>query len=359
MRKDPIFTEPNRGALRCPLSRRSALAAGLALTAGARAGSAWASSPLNDRLTAITRLIELVLTEYQNPALANVAAQTLRTNALAGTYSGINEPPELAQRLTRDLVEVTADKHLKVSAEAGPSAPADPAHDAGFLRSVNYGVMGIRQSQAEVAIVTINFFPELRTAPSLYNMYGGLMSLITSSRGLVIDLRGNMGGSPETVAHLMSYFFDVSPRKKIAEVIYRHKAPQTYYTSERLAGPRYGKERPLVIIVSHSTFSAGEAFAYHLRAQRRAVIVGEATGGGANPGDSFRLNDTFSAFIPTGRVVDAVTGANWEGSGIKPDIAATGDHALPSARQEVLKAALPLAKDANERAEIQFGLTHT
>ena len=358
MRKDPIFAGAGKGAIHWPLSRRSVLGTGFALATAARAGSALADSGLNDRLSAITRLIELVRTQYPDVALANAAAQTLRTNVLAETYSGINEPTELAQRLTRDLVEVTADKHLKVSVESGPSAPTDPAHDAGFLRSINYGLMGIRQSRAEVAVVTINFFPELSTAPSLYSMYGGLMNLVASSRGLVIDLRGNMGGSPETVAHLMSYFFDVSPRKKIAEVIYRHKAPQTYFTRERLEGPRYGTERPLVIVVSHSTFSAGEAFAYHLRSQRRAIIVGEQTGGGANPGDSFRLNGTFSAFIPTGRVVDAVTGTNWEGTGIIPDIAATGDEAVTSARKEVLKAALVFAKDANDRAEIQFGLTH-
>lgn len=339
------------------LSRRATLGIAFAVAATARAGSAFAQPSSNGGNSAVARLIELVDAKYQDAALAIMVARMLRRNELAGRYSNSKNSEELAELLTSDMFAVTGDKHLKVSVNAGPSAPADPAHDTGFLRSINYGLMSVRQSQAEVAIVTINFFPELASAPALYDMYAGLMSLIASSRGLVIDLRGNMGGSPETVAHLISYFFD-GGRRKISEVIYRRRAPQAYYTSAHVEGRRYGMRRPIAIVVSHSTFSAGEAFAYHLRAQGRATVVGELTGGGANPGDSFALNGTFSAFIPTGRAVDAVTGTNWEAAGIKPDLAATGDDAIRIARKEVLKGALRLTRDANEKAEIQFGLTH-
>jgi C-terminal processing protease CtpA/Prc len=69
------------------------------------------------------------------------------------------------------------------------------------------------------------------------------------------------------------------------------------------------------------TFSAAEEFAYNLKNLKRAIIIGnEKTGGGANPGDEYRLTDHFSAFIPNGRAINPITNTNWEGTGVLPDI---------------------------------------
>jgi len=52
------------------------------------------------------------------------------------------------------------------------------------------------------------------------------------------------------------------------------------------------------------------------------VLVGEKTGGGAHAGASYRLHPHFEAFIPVGQVSNPVNGADWEGRGVTPDIAA-------------------------------------
>jgi len=65
-----------------------------------------------------------------------------------------------------------------------------------------------------------------------------------------------------------------------------------------------------------------------MQEQRRATIVGERTAGAANPGQRYPVNEIFEVIVPTGRIRSAVLGANWEGRGVIPDIAAKAGDAL-------------------------------
>ncbi|HJQ52515.1 MAG TPA: S41 family peptidase, partial [Gemmatimonadaceae bacterium] len=76
------------------------------------------------------------------------------------------------------------------------------------------------------------------------------------------------------------------------------------------------------------TFSGAEEFAYDLQTQKRATIVGETTGGGANPGGPVRLPYDLTVFVPTGRAINPITKTNWEEVGVKPDVQAAADDAL-------------------------------
>jgi hypothetical protein len=64
----------------------------------------------------------------------------------------------------------------------------------------------------------------------------------------------------------------------------------------------------------------------------------------------------FSAFIATGRVVSPVTGTNWEGVGVKPDVAVTADLALREAHVMAVKALLGKAAGEEDRARLQRSL---
>jgi C-terminal processing protease CtpA/Prc len=68
-----------------------------------------------------------------------------------------------------------------------------------------------------------------------------------------------------------------------------------------------------------------------MQTQKRAVLIGETTGGGANPGGVFRVNEQLSIFIPTGRAINPITKTNWEGTGVKPDVTVAADKALEQA----------------------------
>ena len=76
----------------------------------------------------------------------------------------------------------------------------------------------------------------------------------------------------------------------------------------------------IYILTSQDTFSAAEEFCYNLQNLNRATIIGEVTGGGAHPGDDHILSEQLTTFIPHGRAINPISGTNWEGTGVRPDI---------------------------------------
>lgn len=87
----------------------------------------------------------------------------------------------------------------------------------------------------------------------------------------------------------------------------------------------------VAVLVSGETFSGCEELAYDLQALGRATIIGERTRGGAHPVRAFRLTDDLEVAIPVARSVNTVTGGNWEGTGVTPDIVTAADDALATA----------------------------
>ncbi|MDB5692090.1 MAG: hypothetical protein JWO81_1153, partial [Alphaproteobacteria bacterium] len=79
------------------------------------------------------------------------------------------------------------------------------------------------------------------------------------------------------------------------------------------------------------TFSGGEELAYDIQTLKLGTLVGETTGGGANPGQSVPIGHGVMAFIPTGRAESPVTGSNWEGRGVRPDLEVPDADALAAA----------------------------
>ena len=87
----------------------------------------------------------------------------------------------------------------------------------------------------------------------------------------------------------------------------------------------------MYILTSNYTFSAAEEFSYNMQSQKRAILIGETTGGGANPGDMFNINEHFAMFVPTGRAINPITQTNWEGTGVVPEVKVEADLALEKA----------------------------
>lgn len=145
------------------------------------------------------------------------------------------------------------------------------------------------------------------------------MSLVNGAHCLVIDVRGCHGGTPYAVAHLCSYLLGpVSIH--LQDVIARNGTFQRFSADpHQLTAPRQD-EIPTTVLTSSTTFSGGEDLAYTLQALDRATIVGEPTGGGAHPRQAFKLTPTLEDHIPTARSVNAITGDNWEGTGVLPDL---------------------------------------
>jgi C-terminal processing protease CtpA/Prc len=135
---------------------------------------------------------------------------------------------------------------------------------------------------------------------------------------VVLDLRRNGGGDPGTVTLVLDWLLGGKPTH-ISDVVYRDRTRQ-WWTTGRLAHLAPARDTPVVVLVSERTFSSGEALAYHLQSQGRARVVGRPTPGAADHITPVRVSGDVRALLPEARVRDAVTGTNWEGTGVAPDV---------------------------------------
>jgi C-terminal processing protease CtpA/Prc len=169
------------------------------------------------------------------------------------------------------------------------------------------------------------------------------LALVAGTDALIFDLRDNGGGSPAMVGYLVGHF--VPPGADIYNTFKGRGADTSERPTVAIAPAARRLTVPLYVLISARTGSAAEAFAYTLQAARRATIVGEASGGAANPGELARVGDGFTVFISDGRPVNPITKTNWEGTGVIPDVAVPAADALVRAQalalSGLIKAGLP------------------
>lgn len=292
-------------------------------------------SPLDDaaRRTAVASAAEALRSRYVFPDVGERAAAAIESALAAGSYDDLEQPWAFAERLTDDLQEVAADKHLRVSAPGGrPSAepgaaPSPPPRSEG-------GVTRADRLAGDIGYLEIVAFP----APEVFNPpVDRAMASLADTRALIIDVRRNGGGSPASVAHLVSYFVDSEEPVHINSFIWRNPGTETYRTEEFWSTPTafsyVGK--PVYVLTSERTFSGGEEFPYDMQMMKLGRIVGETTGGGANPGGGAQLGFGLGMFVPGGRAENPITGTNWEGVGVKPDVVTAGSEALKVALEQL------------------------
>jgi len=99
-----------------------------------------------------------------------------------------------------------------------------------------------------------------------------------------------------------------------------HDRVRQQWTLPFVPGRRFGPAKPVYVLTGSATFSGGEQLAYDLQQLGRATIIGQRTKGGAHAREGFRVHPHLEATISVARAVSPVTGGNWEGSGVTPDI---------------------------------------
>ena len=277
----------------------------------------------------VERLRELVRRHYVFAEVADRIDEVLAGGIADGRYAAVSTEPRLAALVTQDLQKANGDKHLRLlHHEAALPVPADEspqARDAALLAELTAlaartggGVHRVERLEGNVAYLALqpNLLPAVITSQSI----DAAMTLVADAGALLLDLRGCLGGDPTVVAHLLSYLFDDEGTPLSS--IYERASDSTrqWWTSATVPGRRFGAAKPVLVLIGPSTFSGGEQVAYDLRAAGRATLVGERTRGGAHPRIGIRLSDHLEATIPTARAVHPLTGTNWEGVGVAPDV---------------------------------------
>jgi C-terminal processing protease CtpA/Prc len=178
------------------------------------------------------------------------------------------------------------------------------------------------------------------------------MSLIANTDALIVDLRKNGGGDPQTVAWMTSYLVD--ERTHLNSFFFREgNKTEQFWTNDYVPGKKFGGKKPIYVLTAKRTFSGAEEFSYNMKALKRGVIVGETTGGGAHPGESIRLTAHFTMFVPNARAINPITKTNWEGVGVEPDVKVAADDALRIAQILALEKILVTEQNTSRAALIR------
>jgi hypothetical protein len=313
---------------------------------------------------------------YVIESTAKQLADLVRSKQKANAYKNIKTGPELARALTDDLATVAHDKHLHVYYTYTPmpkNAPGPPPKE--FLeqvRKLNGFVPKVEILDGNVGYMRVNGVPPLDVSR---RAVAAAFAFLHDTDALIIDNRGNGGGDPDTVALYVSYLSEGQPHLVNSFHWREGKRVDEFKTSD-VGELSYGAQKPVYVLTSHMTFSGGEELSYDLQVTKRALIVGEVTGGGANPGGPVSLGHQFGVNMPNGQAVNPITGTSWEGKGVEPDVSVppaaalskalalaierlAGDASDPGVRSELNSTLLKLRSIEEARADHVARLSHT
>ncbi|WP_232341342.1 S41 family peptidase [Hymenobacter ginkgonis] len=264
------------------------------------------------------------------------------------TYEAIADGQALAQRLTADLYALAHDKHLNIGYHpegvptdqvwnAKPTAEQEAQQLAAMregMRRENFGILDLSVLRYNIGYLNLKYLASPAVAG---DSYVAALNYLAHTDALILDLRQCGGATSEFAIPLLCSYFFTAPTH-LNDLYWREgNRTQQAWTYTQVPGPRY-LTQPLYVLIGPNTFSGAEELAYDLQTQKRATLIGQASGGGANPGGTFRLSEHFDIFLPVGRAINPITHTNWEGVGVRPDTTVILPLALPAAQALALRA---------------------
>ena len=318
------------------------------------------STPINaaERTAVIASLGQQLKSHYVFPDVAAKTAAALSAKAAHGDYRDAKTTTAFAEALSSNLKSIGKDEHLNVEFAPGfslPPRPDDKAASAKYIAQLrpqmaneSYGISRVQLLPGNVSYIDLRGFGPAEIVGAAFD---SAVSLVAETNALILDLRQNGGGAPDGVAYLLSHFFPEGDARHLNDIYNRPDNSTHQYWTIPSAMPRF--TGPIYVLTSHDTFSGAEECAYDLQTQKRATLVGETTGGGANPGDLISLGHGFIAFIPTSRAINPITKTNWEHVGVKPDVAVPATSAMKVAYVTILNDLMKKSKDPDEQAALK------
>ncbi|HSQ77111.1 MAG TPA: S41 family peptidase, partial [Bacteroidota bacterium] len=281
-----------------------------------------------------------------------------RKNMKDGAYKRLTNPDDFAVRVTEDLQSISHDKHLNVRyippgtqrEGLNLSPEARRRQQLEVQRARNFGFQKVEVLPGNIGYIDFRYFAEAKDGgPTAI----AAMNFLAYTDAIIFDLRQNGGGNPSMIQLISSYLFEGSIHLN-SFYIRKGDSTQQFWTQECVAGPRM-TAIPVYVLTSSFTFSGAEEFSYNLKNLKRGTIVGETTGGGAHP-VNLRVFPSLgiSMAVPFGRAINPVTGTNWEGVGVEPDIKTPAGKALAVARAEALKELIRRASDESRKGRLSW-----
>ena len=213
-----------------------------------------------DRQDIVAKISEAMRNRYVFPDVGERAAARINAALAAGKYDTMADPATFAARLSADLQAVAHDKHLQIWSDDAPPAPPVATGEAPRAEA---GITRADRLAGGIGYIEVIGFPPLQPFKQVLNK---AMSSLAGSRALIIDDRRNGGGSPESVAYLVSFL--VAPGRPINDIVSRVANTVTFTRESYRSVPtpiNFAKV-PVFVLTSKDTFSGGEEFAYDVQA---------------------------------------------------------------------------------------------
>ena len=313
-----------------------------------------------DRAAILDDIVAALNEVYVFPETAKKMEEHVRRQLKSGAYDQLGLLPDFTQKLTEDLQSVSHDLHLRVGWNPEPppdeqgAAPPPEELQRRFeeqLRRDNYCFRKVERLSGNVGYIKLDCFAqaELGGATAV-----AAMGFLAGSDALIFDLRDNGGGAPSMIQLLISYLTDGEPVHLNSFYVRQGDRIEQFWTNAWVPGTRR-PDMPVFVLTSGRTFSAAEEFTYNLKNMKRGTIVGETTGGGAHPVNQHRVKGyPVAVSLPFGRAINPISGTNWEGTGVEPDIKVPMAEALEVAHARALAAVAAKATDPGHKTELEF-----
>jgi hypothetical protein len=285
-------------------------------------------------------LIDQLDTYYIDAVVAGRVATVLGHRLADGSYAHLTDDGSFAAAVTGHTVAASGDQHLRLRYSVTPLpiletavVPTSGRHPDeaalaghGFARAGrlpgNVGLVDIRQ-----------FWPAAGSGHAAV----AAMNLVADTDALLIDLRRCPGGEPDMVALVASYLFDARAQLSSIHFPAENRTIQ-WWTDPFVPGRVYGGTKPVYVLLSSQSYSAAEGFSYDLQQYGRALLIGEPTATGVSYFDyRYRVSEHLMFSVPSGYVVNPVSGRGWAPEGVQPDIRVEAEQAMDTAYDLALR----------------------
>jgi C-terminal processing protease CtpA/Prc len=253
-------------------------------------------------------------------------------DSLSKVSDGGMKPQEFVERVNLQLQRHSADKHLRI--EYNPEyvrktkSGIDVSEDQRVNeRTTNFGFNKMEILEGNTGLLKLTYFAD---PENLEDLIRGTFNFLKNTDQLIVDVRGNSGGSGSMLQKLISVFL-AERSASVLRIKYKQNEVQLKTDPEPLSS----YHKPVYLLCDQSTFSAGEGFVMILKNRKRVTVIGETTARAGNISGPYVVDDNFIITIPVGIITDVLTGKGWEGSGVTPDVEATSKDALTKALEVI------------------------
>ncbi|KFF12110.1 hypothetical protein IW15_11070 [Chryseobacterium soli] len=291
----------------------------------------------NNDAAVFSDIKEKVKAYYVDPQAYKKVDSLFQSESKNESFTQLNKK-DLAALLTQKLRTVIKDKHFFVKYlenynHEKPINNKEREKSDNFHNSLeNFGFEQVQRLEGNIGYINFKGFA---TVESSKKIVAATMDFVANTNSLIIDLRENGGGDNEMLLLFCSYFFD--QKTELYTTYFRHTNQTVHNTTQsEVAGQKY-LHKKIYILTSKKTFSAGEGLAYFLQQYKLAEIIGEKTGGAANPVKDFIIQNQYLLLVPAGKITASISHKNWNHTGVIPDQEVKAENALQTAHATALK----------------------